>query len=80
MFNVKVGDDVIYLENPLEVNSAGWTPLHTCTMSLQTVDAGIALIKETVRRRGNLNIKTIIGPGNFNSGWTPLHMYAYKDK
>lgn len=76
MFKVHVADDVIYLENPIEANEAGWTPLHTCCMSTLTVTAGVSLIDETIRQRGNLNIKTIKGPGNFNSGWTPLHMAA----
>ena len=73
-FKVQVGDDIIYLENPVECNEAGWTPLHTCCMSFLTVTAGIALIEETVRLGSSLDVKTIAGPGNFNKGWTPLHM------
>jgi len=76
MFKVTVGDDIIYLENPIEVNDAGWTPLHTCCMSFLTVSAGQQLIDETLRLGGSLDVKTVHGPGNFNSGWTPLHMAA----
>jgi hypothetical protein len=74
LFNVQVGDDTIYLDDPLAANDAGWTPLHACCMSLSTVAAGIKLIKETKARGGNLDSRTIAGPGTFNRGWTPLHM------
>lgn len=74
LFNVKVGEDVVYLEDPLGANEAGWTPLHACCMSFLTVSAGIKLIEETVRQGGSLNRKTLAGPGSFNKGWTPLHM------
>mmetsp|Transcript_37694 Transcript_37694/g.27782 ORF Transcript_37694/g.27782 Transcript_37694/m.27782 type:complete len:652 (+) Transcript_37694:152-2107(+) len=73
-FKVTVNGDEIYLENPTEANEAGWTPLHTCCMSLATVSAGIALIDETIRRGGDLEVKTIYGPGTFNKGWTALQM------
>ena len=74
LFNVMVGEDCIYLEDPTEVNEAGWTPLHACCMSYLTVKAGLAIITETVRRSKSLETKTIAGPGTFNSQWTPLHM------
>jgi hypothetical protein len=74
LFCVEVGGDKIYLEDPLICNSAGWTPLHTCCMSYISVNAGVKIIDETVRLGGNLDIKTNIGPGTFNRGWTPLHM------
>lgn len=73
-FKVKVGDDIIYLDNPLAANDAGWTPLHTCCMSMTTVGAGLALIDYIVQRGGNIDAKTLIGPSSFNKGWTPLHM------
>lgn len=73
-FKVTVNGDDIYLENPVEANESGWTPLHSCCMSMATVSAGIALIDETVRVGGDLNAKTIFGPGTFNKGWTALHM------
>lgn len=76
LFTVDVGNDKIYLEDPLFENSAGWTPLHTCCMSYVTVTAGMKLIDETVRRGGSLDIPTKLGPGTFNKGWSPLHMYA----
>ena len=74
MFVVTVGDDKIYIEQPLAANSSGWTPLHACCMSFLTVPAGLALIDEAVKRNGGIDIKTLAGPGNFNKGWTPLHM------
>eukprot|EP00595_Chromulina_sp_UTEXLB2642_P001275 CAMPEP_0196766534 /NCGR_PEP_ID=MMETSP1095-20130614/26012_1 /TAXON_ID=96789 ORGANISM="Chromulina nebulosa, Strain UTEXLB2642" /NCGR_SAMPLE_ID=MMETSP1095 /ASSEMBLY_ACC=CAM_ASM_000446 /LENGTH=568 /DNA_ID=CAMNT_0042129021 /DNA_START=61 /DNA_END=1764 /DNA_ORIENTATION=+ len=73
-FHVKVGDDIIYIEDPIIENEAGWTPLHSCCMSFNTIPAGLALIDETLRLNGDLNIKTKSGPGSFNSGWTPLQM------
>ena len=73
-FKVKVGDDTIYIEDPLMENAAGWTALHTCCMSLQTVNAGLLLIEEMLRRGGHLDTKTVAGPGTFNRGWTALQM------
>jgi hypothetical protein len=73
-FNVPVGDDIVYIENPTDANEAGWTPLHACCMSLQTVQAGFKLIDEIVKCGGNIDKKTISGPGTFNKGWTPLQM------
>ena len=73
-FRVVVGGDIIYIENPLAANEAGWTPLHACCMSFLTKDAGLALVDEVVDQGGNLNISTLAGPGTFNRGWTPLHM------
>jgi hypothetical protein len=74
LFKVVVNSDTIYIEDPLAANDEGWTPLHTCCMSLSTVNAGLALIEETVRRGASLDTKTIAGPGTFNRGWTPLQM------
>ena len=74
IFHVVVGSDKIYIEDPLIVNPSGWTPLHACCMSFLTVPAGIKIIDETVRRGGYLDVKTEVGPGTFNKGWTPLHM------
>jgi len=74
LFSVRVGDDTIYLEDPMEVNDAGWTPLHACCMSFSTAMAAIQIIEYTVQRRGDLDIKTVAGPGSFNSEWTALHM------
>ncbi len=73
-FKITVNGDTIYLENPTEANEAAWTPPHTCCMSMATVSAGIALIDETLRLGGDLEAKTIYGPGTFNKGWTPLQM------
>lgn len=73
-FKVIVNSDEIYIENPLEVNDSGWTALHTCCMSMSTATAGLALIDEIVRLGGDLEVKTLYGPGTFNKGWTPLQM------
>ena len=73
-FSVLVGEDKIYLENPLAVNEDGWTPLHTCCMSFSTIQAGLSLIDEIVDKGGSVDLKTIAGPGTFNSEWSPLHM------
>ena len=75
-FSVVVGEDTVYLENPLFVNECGWQALHTCCMSFLTVNAGIALIDETVKQGGSLDLKTYVGPGTFNKGWSPLQMAA----
>ena len=74
MFLVEVGSDKIYLENAVEINQHNWTPLHTCCMSFLTAPAGAKLVDETVRQGKSLDIKTDIGPGTFNKGWTALHM------
>lgn len=73
-FKVSVGEDDIYLEDPLHENDAGWTPLHACCMSLTTVEAGLSIIEETIRRGGSLDVRTKFGPGTFNKGWTALQM------
>ena len=73
-FSVKVGEDVIYIEDPMEVNDAGWTPLHSCCMSFSTAMAAVQIIEYIVQHRGDLDVKTIAGPGSFNSGWTALQM------
>ncbi len=75
-FNVVVGEDTVYLEDPLFINECGWQALHTCCMSFLTVNAGIALIDETVKQGGSLDLKTYVGPGTFNKGWSPLQMAA----
>lgn len=43
-------------------------------MSITTVEAGITLIEEILRQRGTFEIKTLVGPGTFNKGWTALQM------
>lgn len=76
LFNVQVGENRIYLDDPLAANDAGWTPLHACCMSTTTVVAAMKLIEETKLKGGNLDSRTIAGPGTFNRDWTPLHMYV----
>lgn len=74
LFHVQVGEDIIYLDDPLQENEAGWTPLHTCCLSMLTLEAGLLLVDEVKRRGGSLDIPTKHGPGSFNKGWTPLSM------
>ena len=79
---VEVGDDKIYIEDIFKANQSGWLPLHSCCMSSVTVAAGLKLIDEMSSdskfTRNQilefLNKKTELGPGEFNSGWTPLLM------
>jgi hypothetical protein len=73
-FKVVVNGDEIYIEDPTKPNEDGWTALHTCCMSLSTVNAALELIEETIRLGGSLDTKTLAGPGTFNKGWTPLQM------
>lgn len=73
-FIVTVGGDEIFLDDPLCPNEAGWTPLHSCCTSFSTVQAGMSLVDETLARGGSLETKTLLGPGTFNHGWTPLQM------
>ena len=73
-FHIRVGEDVIYIEDVLSVNEAGWYPLHSCCMSFMTKDAGIQIIDEIVRIGGSVDEKTYSGPGSFNREWTALHM------
>jgi hypothetical protein len=73
-FKTTVNGEEIYLEDPLAENDSGWTPLHTCCMGMATVSAGMALIEEILLQGGSLEIKTKLGPGTFNKGWTPLQM------
>jgi ankyrin repeat protein len=74
MFHLRIGEDSVYLEDPCGQNEAGWTPLHTCCMSFQMISAAEKLIDEMERRGESLDQKTANGPGNFNQGWTALHM------
>ena len=75
MFNVEVNDETIYIEDVNFVNEEGWTCLHASCMSFVAVPAAIAIIDEIMRKPGgNLDVKTLAGPGSFNKGWTPLHM------
>ena len=74
LFHVQVGEDTVYLEDPLGCNEVNWTPLHTCCMSFVTVAAGLALIEEHERLGVSLETATLAGPGTFNSHWTALHM------
>ena len=73
-YQLEVGADIIYLEDPAYLNDSGWNALHTCCMSFSTVKAGLKLIEEFVSRGESLDHKTIHGPGSFNREWTALHM------
>jgi hypothetical protein len=65
---------LFYIEDPLAVNEAGWTPLHACCMSITTVQAGYAIIEQILRQGGSFEAKTKAGPGTFNKDWTALQM------
>lgn len=73
-FQIKSGEDLIYIEDVLKPNQSGWLPLHSCCMSFITISAALSIIEYTVEHDGDLNVKTLYGPGSFNSGYTPLHM------
>ena len=74
MLCLQVGEDKVYIDDVGYVNPDGWTVLHTCCMSFSTVKAGLDIIDELIRKGGDLDVKTMSGPGSFNKGWTSLHM------
>ncbi|CAM9328183.1 unnamed protein product [Chrysoparadoxa australica] len=75
---VTIGEEVLQLrlDTITLPNNDGWTPLHACCHSNTTTKAGLAVLEEYIRQGGDLNAKTIRGPGSFNRGWTCVHMAA----
>ncbi|CAM9511676.1 unnamed protein product [Ectocarpus sp. 13 AM-2016] len=77
-FTVVVDGEVIVLDDVTQQarqqNEDGWTPLHACCHSATTAAIGLRILEEVVAMGGDLNLRTTSGPGNFNSGFTPLHM------
>ena len=73
-FAIVAGDDRVILDDVCQVNKDGWTPLHALCHSFTTANNALILIEEICKRKGDLNVKTINGPGAYNSEWTPLHM------
>jgi len=76
---VQVGEDRIVLDRQKlnQGNVDGWTPLHSCCHTLNTVDAGHKILLELMKQgysSSDLNLKTSRGPGSFSSEWTPLHI------
>ncbi|KAE8877013.1 hypothetical protein PF005_g3702 [Phytophthora fragariae] len=73
---VYVGNDKIVLDKAtLHLpNNDGWTPLHSACHMLNAQEAGIAILKELVARKADLNLVTRRGPGSFSCGWTALHI------
>lgn len=71
-----VGNDKVVLDKATlsQPNFDGWTPLHACCHTVNTQEAGIAILNELVAQRADLNIATKRGPGSFSCGWTPLHI------
>ncbi|DAZ96418.1 TPA: hypothetical protein N0F65_012499 [Lagenidium giganteum] len=69
------GDKMVLDRATLSVpNNDGWTPLHSCCHTLNSQEAGIAILKELVATKADLNMVTKRGPGSFSFGWTPLHI------
>ncbi|KAG6615490.1 Ankyrin repeat domain-containing protein 27 [Phytophthora cinnamomi] len=73
---VYVGNDKIVLDKAtLHLpNNDGWTPLHSACHMLNAQEAGIAVLKELVARKADLNLVTRRGPGSFSCCWTALHI------
>ncbi|KAG7381790.1 Ankyrin repeat domain-containing protein 27 [Phytophthora pseudosyringae] len=73
---VFVGNDKIVLDKAtLHLpNNDGWTPLHSACHMLNAQEAGIAILKELVAGKADLNGVTRRGPGSFSCGWTALHV------
>ncbi|GMF13943.1 unnamed protein product [Phytophthora lilii] len=73
---VYVGNDKIVLDKAtLHLpNNDGWTPLHSACHMLNAQEAGIAILKDLVARKADLNLVTRRGPGSFSCGWTALHI------
>ncbi|KAL3660289.1 E3 ubiquitin-protein ligase mib1 [Phytophthora oleae] len=73
---VYVGNDKIVLDKAtLHLpNNDGWTPLHSACHMLNAQEAGIAILKELVAQKADLNGITRRGPGSFSCGWTALHI------
>ncbi|KUF96757.1 Ankyrin-2 [Phytophthora nicotianae] len=73
---VYVGNDKIVLDKEtLHLpNNDGWTPLHSACHMLNAQEAGIAILKELVVRKADLDGITRRGPGSFSCGWTALHI------
>ncbi|POM57306.1 Hypothetical protein PHPALM_38198 [Phytophthora palmivora] len=73
---VYVGNDKIVLDKAtLHLpNNDGWTPLHSACHMLNAQEAGIAILKELVAAKADLNGVTRRGPGSFSCGWTALHI------
>jgi ankyrin repeat protein len=74
VITVMVGEDTLELKTVNEPNLDGWTPLHSCCHSKEATQAAMTLIDEIVKTQGDLDTKTLRGPGGFTSGWTPLHI------
>ncbi|KAG7397109.1 Ankyrin repeat domain-containing protein 27 [Phytophthora boehmeriae] len=73
---VYMGNDKIVLDKATlhQPNNDGWTPLHSACHMLNAQEAGIAILKELVAHKADLNIVTRRGPGSFSCGWTALHI------
>lgn len=57
-------------------NADNWTSLHACCHSRHTIEAGMTLATLLVEQHQEFvfDIPTHRGPGNFTTGWTPLHL------
>ncbi|KAF4325116.1 hypothetical protein BBO99_00000513 [Phytophthora kernoviae] len=73
---VYMGNDKVVLDKTTlhQPNNDGWTPLHSACHMLTAQEAGIAILKELISRKADLNLVTRRGPGSFSCGWTALHI------
>ncbi|RLN68258.1 hypothetical protein BBJ29_000829 [Phytophthora kernoviae] len=73
---VYMGNDKVVLDKATlhQPNNDGWTPLHSACHMLNAQEAGIAILKELISRKADLNLVTRRGPGSFSCGWTALHI------
>lgn len=56
-------------------NRDGWTPLHACCHTPNTVAAGKTIIDYLQKQKDeDFDKKTLRGPGSFSTGWTALHI------
>lgn len=70
MIVVRVGFQILRLSGDVTVaNEDGWNALHSCCHSTTTAEAGMQILKVYARQGGDIDAKTIRGPGSFNSGW-----------
>eukprot|EP00941_MAST-03F_sp_MAST-3F-sp1_P000752 g752.t1 len=79
-FSVVVNGETVVMTRGVNCqNEAGWTPLMACCHSIKTVKAALSIISEIRATHGDLNLRTVRGPGTYSAGWTALHIAAAYD-